>query len=159
MGMNIDTNMVLFVQRALNVVAVLIVLLIINETMKYIKKTKAEWRVAKRLLDIRLVPYDKVRIDDTFKDIVPDAPDMIPDSKLDFFVIMVWSAITSKGFSLSVPTVYNKETDQYIVVKNFYRYIFFKDVIKTKRILVIVSKSKEQYWENNLEEYQRNQEY
>lgn len=155
----IDTNTISFIQRLLNVISALLVFLIINEVMNYIKKTKAEWKIARRLLDIRLVPYDKVRIDTSYRDVVPDSPDMIPDSKLDFFLIMLWSAITSKGFSLSVPTVYNKETDRYIVVKNFYRYIFFTDVIKTKRIPVIVVKCKEQYWENNLEEYQRNQEY
>ncbi len=152
-------NTLLLIQKVLNVVAVILVFLIIDSIIKRIKKIRAEWRAVRKILDIRLVPYNKVRVDDAYKDVVPDSPDMIPDSRLVFFVIMVWTAITSKGFSLSVPTVYNKETDQYIVVKCFYRYVFFSDIIKTKRIPVVVLKSKEEYWEKDLQKYHDEQEY
>jgi ParB-like chromosome segregation protein Spo0J len=79
------------------------------------------------LLDIRIVDIDDV-VANNYN------PNAVSDNNMD----LLKESILANGFCFAVVTVYDPESEKYIIVDGFHRYVMLKDYLEVKEIPIIV---------------------
>lgn len=83
--------------------------------------------IALPLLDIRIVDIDQVQ-----------ANTWNPNHVAPHNMALLEESILSNGFCFAVVTVYDPESDRYIIVDGFHRYLIFRDYFQAQQLPIIV---------------------
>jgi ParB-like chromosome segregation protein Spo0J len=81
------------------------------------------------LLDIHIVDIDKVQMNNY-------NPNHVSPHNMD----LIEESILSNGFCFAVVTVYDHDSDKYIIIDGFHRYLIFRDYLQATQIPIIILK-------------------
>lgn len=83
--------------------------------------------IALPCLDVRVVPIDQVQAN-TYN------PNMVSDPNMD----LLEESIRANGFTFAVVTIWDDDSEKYIIVDGFHRYLIFRDRLQAEEIPIIV---------------------
>lgn len=93
--------------------------------MKYLKSKKGD--IGLPCLDVILVDVLKVRANNY-------NPNNVPKNNM----VLLERSIIDNGFCFPIVTIYDKDTDEYIIIDGFHRYTILKDYLGVEQIPVVV---------------------
>lgn len=93
--------------------------------MMTIKTKKGEIKLP--VMEPIIVPIDKVQANNY-------NPNNVPKNNMQ----LLEQSIIDNGFCFAVVTIYDEETDKYIIIDGFHRYTIFKDYLEADEIPIVV---------------------
>jgi ParB-like chromosome segregation protein Spo0J len=79
------------------------------------------------LLDVRVVPIGQVQANNY-------NPNAVASNNMD----LLEESILSNGFCFAIVTVWDPDSEKYIIVDGFHRYLIFRDYLEAKELPIIV---------------------